>query len=238
MSELTRITNGLLNELSDVLTEWKSSVPDMSQDFPDWFAYEHSRNVRDLVAAILILRNEGKIGPMRVLIRVCLESYFNLAASFKVTDFPKNKVHSELRNQKTRVSQWRGLKMADQAEDLDMVEAQTDEMMRLFTDNVGVATDKNSWDTFNVAEASEGKAHYRTAYFTYSQHVHAVFGVLMNAEGETGKTIDSSVQVISSLVALVAGLVVNYRKQPDANERRTRIALLSIDLAKLTGWEP
>jgi hypothetical protein len=168
VNELTRITEGLLAELSEVLADWKTSVPDMSQNFPDWYMYAHVHNVRDLVSSIFLLRQEGKIGPMRVLIRVCLESHFNFAAALQLPEFPKNKVHSELRNQKKRIGQWRELKLADQASYLDSVEAQTDHMIQLFTDKVGAATDNSKWDTMAVAEASKSKGYYRSAYFTYS----------------------------------------------------------------------
>lgn len=237
MNELFRIAEGLLKELEEVVNEWKIEKPDLSQDFSDWFAYVHTCNIGDQVSSIILLRRNEKIGPMRPLIRVALESYFNLAASLKSAEFAKNKVHSEIRNLNKRVGQWNKIKPDDQKKATAEVMSGVQDMTQLFTDNVGKATDNLKWDAYDVADVAESNIYYRTAYFTYSQHIHANFGVLMNGDKETVNTVDSSVRVAVSLLALVVGLVVIYRKKPDMIDRQGRIALLSADLAALTGWQ-
>lgn len=143
------------------------------------FHYRHANNVVWLADEVLFLIREDQIVGPPILLRVMLESVFNLAASVSIENFHARKTVWELRDMLRRLRNL-GLESAMGGNRGDVV-ALIDRIEKQYA----LEVNEPSWPVSRIALEAGVTAFLRKEYFILSGHIHSSSATLLSRDSGT-----------------------------------------------------
>lgn len=146
------------------------------------FIYRHGQTVLRLSEDIFFLEGDGRCYSSPIVIRVMLESLFNLVSAVKHEHFAAEKLIWEAEDELRRIEKW----LVDEEESMK----ETIETLHAFASSFrkqNNITGKLNWNTLACAQAAELNHHYRYDYFVFSKNVHAATSGIISSETGFGR---------------------------------------------------
>lgn len=181
----------LLNVLEEAYLDHKDG------DLRQAFIYRHAQTILRLSEDVFHLEADQRCYSSAIVVRVMVESLFNLAAAVKDPRFAAEKVIWELDDEVNRMRKW--------IAGCEDTVAQLEAFSKSLRHNHGV-TSVRKLNTLECATIADLEEQYRHDYFVFSQNVHATNAGILGAENgiTRGQVIQSVVQIlITSAVEMI-----------------------------------
>lgn len=183
------------------------------------FIYRHAQSILQLSEDVFHLEAEDRCCSSFIVIRVMMESFFNVVAAVKHEKFAMEKLIWEAEDEANRIRKWLDADDATLKETVETLGNTASAIRQEF----GI-TGKLNWNTLACAEAAGLDHHYRFEYFVFSKNVHAATSGMLSSEAgfDRGQVLQTAIYILLGTAGHIVQILPTKAPQRHLN-RSTKL---------------